>query len=185
MSERVSTVFQRRMPKKCADPGMVSIPCVIGETKFERAMLDLGASINVLPYSLYKSLGLGPLHETSIVVQLDDRSSVYPKGLVEGDLVKVYNLIFPVDFFVLDMEHDMHVAPILLGRPFLKTTRTKIDYVSGILTMEFDGEMVEFNIYDAMKHPVDDHYLCSIDVIELIVQEVFDVSCSDELQSTI
>ena len=68
MSERVSAVFQRRMPEKCADPGMISIPCTIDDTKFERAMLDLGASINVIPYSLYQSLGLGPLHETGIVV---------------------------------------------------------------------------------------------------------------------
>ena len=60
-------MFQRRMAKKSSDPGMVSISCVIGETKIDRAMLDLGASINVLPYSLYKLLGLGPLHETGIV----------------------------------------------------------------------------------------------------------------------
>ena len=80
VSEHVSAVFQRRMPKKCSDPGMVSIPCVIGETRFDKAMLDLGASINVFPYSIYKSLGLGPLMETRIVVQLADRSNVYRKG---------------------------------------------------------------------------------------------------------
>ena len=87
MSERVSAVFQKRMPKKCTDLGMVSIPCVIGDTKFERAMMDLGASINVIPYSLYQSLGLGPLHEIEIVVQLADRSNVHPKGVGEDVLV--------------------------------------------------------------------------------------------------
>jgi hypothetical protein len=126
-------------------------------------MLDLGASINILPYSLYKSLGLGPLHETGIVVQLTDRSIVYPKGVVEDVLVMVDKLIFPADFFVIDMDNDMHVAPILLGRPFLITAKTKIDLVSGgALTMEFDGEKPEYNIYDAMKHPIDDHSLCSM-----------------------
>ena len=125
------------------------------------------------------------MHETGIVVQHAYRSSVYPNGVVEDVLVMVDNLIFPTDFFVLDMEHDMHVAPILLGRSFLKTARTKINYVSGTLTIEFDGDMVEFNIYDAMKHPVDDLSLCSIDVIEPIVQDVFDISGSDELQSII
>ena len=64
----MSAVFQRRMPKKCGDPGMFSIPCVIGDTKFDKAMLDLGASINGLPYSLYESLELGPLHETGVVI---------------------------------------------------------------------------------------------------------------------
>ena len=70
VSERVSAVFQRDLPKKCSDPGMFSIPCVIGETKFDKAMLDLGASINVLPYFLYQSLGLGPLHETGLLCSL-------------------------------------------------------------------------------------------------------------------
>ena len=108
------------MPEKCKDPGMITIPCVIGETKIQNAMLDLGASINVLPYSLFKSLGFGPLYETGIVVQLADRSTVYPRGVVEDVLVRVDELIFPADFFVLDMEHDEHAAPILLGRPFIK-----------------------------------------------------------------
>ena len=127
VSERVSIVFKRCMPKKCSDPSMVSIPCVTGDTRFDKVVLDLGLSINVLPYSLYKSLGLGPLHETGIVVQLADRSSVYPKGVVEDVLVMVDKLIFPADFFVLDMDNDTHVAPILLGRLFLKTAKTKID----------------------------------------------------------
>ena len=187
VTENVSAVFQRWMPKKFNDPGMVSIPCIIGDTKIEKAMLDLGASINVLPYSLYKSLGLGPLHETGVVVQLTDRSSVFPKGVVEDVLVMVDNLIFTADFFVLDMENenDKQSSPILLGRPFLKTARTKIDYVSGTLSMEFDGGTVRFNIYDAMKYPVDDHSLCSIDITEPIVQDVFNMSGPDELQSII
>ena len=76
VSERVSVVFQQKVAKKCSDPGMFSIPCTLGETKIDRAMLDLGASINVLPYSLYKKLGIGPLTETGIVIQLADRSTV-------------------------------------------------------------------------------------------------------------
>ena len=120
VSEQFSAVFQRRMPKKCTDPGMVTILCVICDIKIDKAMLDLGASINVLPYSLYKSLGLGPLHETRIVVQLANRSTICPRGVVEDVLVMVDNVIFPADFFVLDMEHDDHAAPILLGRPFIK-----------------------------------------------------------------
>ena len=89
VSERVSAVFQKHVPKKCTDPGMVSIPCTIVNTEFKRATLDLSASINVLPFSLYKSLGIGPLHKTGVVVQLTDRSNVYPKGVVEDVLVKV------------------------------------------------------------------------------------------------
>ena len=90
-------------------------------------MIDLGASINVMPYSMYDSLKLGPLSKTGVVIQLADRSIAYPKGLIEDVLVQVNNLVFPADFYVLDMEESAHATPILLGRPFLKTSRTKID----------------------------------------------------------
>ncbi|KAK9690655.1 hypothetical protein RND81_09G144000 [Saponaria officinalis] len=115
VSEHVSAMFQRKLPPKCGDPGMFTIPCTLGDTRIERAMLDLGASINVLPYSLYKSMKLGALVETGVVIQLADRSKAYPKGVVEDVLVMVDNLIFPADFYVLEMEHDKHAAPILLG----------------------------------------------------------------------
>ena len=100
MSETVSAVLQRKMPPKLKDPGSFSILVVIGTTRFEKVMLDLGASINVMPYSVYLSLGLGPLQHDDVVIQLADRSSKYPKGYVE-----------------------------------------------------FDGEVIKFNIFDAMRHP--------------------------------
>ncbi|XP_021732355.1 uncharacterized protein LOC110699171 [Chenopodium quinoa] len=133
VSVHVSAVFQKKLPEKCSDPGMFTVPVTIGDTTFRRAMLDLDASINVIPYSLFKSLELGPLHDTGVVIQLADRSNVYPKGVVEDVLVKVDELIFPADFYVLDMEHDRQAVPILLGRPFLKTARTKIDVFTGCL----------------------------------------------------
>ncbi|XP_074318336.1 uncharacterized protein LOC141655142 [Silene latifolia] len=142
VSEHVSAMFQRKLPTKCSDPGMFTIPCTIGNTKIQKAMLDLGASINVMPYSLYESMKLGPLHATSVVIQLANRSNVYPKGIVEDVLVLVDNLIFPADFYVLDMEHDKHAAPILLGKTFLKTSSTKIDVSSGSMTMESSGQVV-------------------------------------------
>ena len=72
MSENVFVVLQRKLPPKCKDPGTFTIPCVIGNSKVERAMLDLGASINVMPYSLYTSLNLGPLKEMRVIIQLAD-----------------------------------------------------------------------------------------------------------------
>jgi len=74
VGENVSVVIQRKLPAKCKDPGMFTIPCTIGNTRFEKAMTDLGASINVMPYSIYASLKLGPLNKTSAVIQLADRS---------------------------------------------------------------------------------------------------------------
>ena len=153
MGENVSAVLQKKLPPKCKDPGMFTIPCKIGSVKIEKALLDLGASINVMPRSIYSSLNVGPLKETGVIIQLADRSNAYPDGVLEDVLVQVNELVFPTDFYVLDMEDDnsSNSIPILLGRPFLNTARTKMDVHKGTLTMEFNGEVIEFNMNDAMK----------------------------------
>ena len=141
VGENCSAILQKKLPPKLKDPGSFTIPCIIGNTRFGKAMLDLGASINFLPYSIYASLNLGDLKETNVVIQLVDRSNAYPKGVLEDVLVLVNELVFPVDFYVLDMEDEGSpmLIPLLLGRPFMKTARTKIDVYNGTLTMEFDG----------------------------------------------
>ena len=186
MGEQVSAVFQKKLPPKCKDPGSFTIPCIIGDKIFERCMLDLGASISVMPFSIYKSLNLGPLEETGIIIQLADRSHAYPKGVVEDVLVKVNELVFPVDFYILDMEDEgaLNPTPILLGRPFLMTARAKIDVCEGTLSMEFDGHVIKFSLFDAMKYPCDSSSLCSIEVIDaidLLVQQVFELGKEDSL----
>ncbi|CAN6554942.1 unnamed protein product [Malus baccata var. baccata] len=187
VSENVSAVLQRKLPPKCKDPGSFTIPCVIGNTKFEHAMLDLGASINVMPYSIYASMNLGELKKDGVIIQLADRSNAYPKGVLEDVLVQVDNLIFPADFYVLEMEDSPNVTPlpILLGRPFMKTARTKIDVFKGTLTMEFDGEIINFNISEAMKFPKDDHSCFSIDILDELAQDYLDMLEDDPLESTI
>ncbi|KAM2622716.1 hypothetical protein TB2_027309 [Malus domestica] len=187
VSENVSAVLQRKIPPKCKDPGSFTIPCVIGNTKFEHAMLDLGASINVMPYSIYASMNLGELKNDGVIIQLADRSNAYPKGVLEDVLVQVDNLIFPADFYVLEMEDSPNVTPlpILLGRPFMKTARTKIDVFKGTLTMEFDGEIINFNISEAMKFPKDDHSCFSIDILDELAQDYLDMLEDDPLETTI
>ncbi|KAM2154965.1 hypothetical protein ACFX1Q_046718 [Malus domestica] len=187
VSENVSAVLQRKLPPKCKDPGSFTIPCVIGNTKFEHAMLDLGASINVMPYSIYASMNLGELKNDGVIFQLADRSNAYPKGVLEDVLVQVDNLIFPADFYVLEMEDSPNVTPlpILLGRPFMKTARTKIDVFKGTLTMEFDGEIINFNISEAMKFPKDDHSCFSIDILDALAQDYLDMLEDDPLETTI
>ena len=154
VGENVSAVLQRKLPPKCKDPGTFTIPCNIDNTRFEKALLDLGASINVMPFSIYTSLNLGPIKKTGVIIQLADRSNAYPMGVVEDVLVQVNKFVFPADFYVLDMEDDTspNPTPLLLGRPFLKTAKTKIDVDGGSLTMEFDGEVTYFKIFEADKH---------------------------------
>ncbi|XP_016681347.1 uncharacterized protein [Gossypium hirsutum] len=159
----------------------------IGDLKLDRAMLDLGASINVMPRSIYDKVQLGALQDTGLIIQLADRSNAYPDGVLEDVLVQVNELVFPTDFYVLDMgPNDNSIdVPLLLGRPFLKTARTKIDVHKGKLTMEFDGGIVKFNIFDAMRYPTDINSVFTLDVIDNFVQDVYELGDEDELQSVL
>ena len=163
VNENVSAVIQRKLPPKCKDPGSFTIPCKIGNTNFDSVMLDLGASINVMSFEMYESIvGLGDLKTDNVIIQLADRSNIYPRGPLEDVLVQVDRLIFPTDFYVLDMEKgseskDKATTQLLFGQPFMRTARTKIDVYSGSLTMEFDGETIGFNISDTMRYPSDVH----------------------------
>ncbi|KAM1329167.1 hypothetical protein ACFX2F_013361 [Malus domestica] len=187
VGENVSAILQRKLPPKCKDPGSFTIPCVIGNTRFESAMLDLGASINVMPYSIYASMNLGALKNDGVIIQLADRSNAYPKGVLEDVLVQVNHLVFPADFYVLEMDESDHAPslPILLGRPFMKTARTKIDVYNGTLSMEFDGEVVNFNLSDSIKYPSEDHSCFSIDIIDSLAQGYLDDLNDDALEKVI
>ncbi|XP_026411033.1 uncharacterized protein LOC113306295 [Papaver somniferum] len=158
VGENVSAILQKKLPTKCKDPGSFDIPVVIGNKSFGKAMLDLGASVNIMHASIYESLNLGPLKEIRIVLVLDDRTNVYPRGIIEYVLVQVNQLVFPADFCVLEMDSGSDASiPLLLGRPFMKTTKTVIDVDKGTLTMEFDDEKIRFNIFGAMRYPSDVH----------------------------
>ncbi|CAN6580912.1 unnamed protein product [Malus baccata var. baccata] len=152
--------------------------------RFEQCMLDLGASINVMPYSIYASMNLGELKQDGVIIQLADRSNAYPKGVIEDVLVQVNHLIFPADFYVLEMEDSSHAPslPILLGRPFMKTARTKIDVFMGTLTMEFDGDIIRFNLSETIKYPMEDHSCFAIDIVDSLAQVHLDRMNDDALE---
>ncbi|XP_057785443.1 uncharacterized protein LOC131002985 [Salvia miltiorrhiza] len=170
VGEQVSAVLKRDMSTKCKDPGMFCIPCIIGDTRIEQAMQDLGASINVMPLTIYQELKIGPVKPTRVVIQLTDRSSVYPEGIVEDVLVKVQDLIFLDDFYVLNMGGSKaKPAVMLLGRPFFKMAQTQIDNAIGKLTCQFDGETVTFNLFKATKHPTDIESVEFVDVMDRVV----------------
>jgi len=115
-------------------------------------MLDLEASINVMPTSIFNALGLGPLKATGVVIQLTNQTNAHPAGLIEDVLVRVNELIFLANFYILEMEGDSvsSKSPIILARPLLKIARIKIDVYSGTISMEFGDNVVKFNIFDAM-----------------------------------
>ncbi|XP_068644653.1 uncharacterized protein [Aristolochia californica] len=114
LSEECSAILQKKLPKKLKDPRSFTLSCTIGNSFFDKVLCDLGASINLMPLSVCRKLGLGDMKQTTISLQLADRSIKYPRGIIEDVLVKVDKFIFLVDFVVLDMEEDEEV-PLILG----------------------------------------------------------------------
>ena len=150
LTEQVSAIIQNKTPVKYKDPGSPTISVNIGGTCIEKALLDLGASVNLLPYSVYKQLGLGELKPTNITLSLVDRSVKIPKGIVEDVLVKVDKFYYPVDFVVLDTEliaNGPNHVPIILGRPFLATANAIINCRNGVMQLTFGNMTLELNIF--------------------------------------
>ena len=118
LTEQVSAIIQCKTPVKYKDPGCPTISVNIGGICVKKAFLDLGASVNLLPYSMYRQLGLGELKPTSITLSLADRSIKIPKGTVEDVLIQVDKFYYPIDFVVLDTEPvaiGANYVPIILG----------------------------------------------------------------------
>ena len=168
LTKECSAILQRKLSQKLKDPGSFTIPCTIGNAIFERALCDLGASINLMPLSIFKRLGLGEARPTTVTLQLADRSLKHPRGIIEDVLVKVDKFIFPADFIVLDMEEDKEI-PIILGRPFLATGRAMIDVQRGELKLRVQEEEVKFNVFKAVRHPAESDTCFMAEMVEAIV----------------
>ena len=150
LTEQVSAIIQSKNPVKYKDPGSPTISVDIGGTCVDRALLDLGASVNLMPYSMYKQLSLGELKPTNITLSLADRSVKIPKGIVEDVLVKVDKFYYPVDFVVLDtepIENGPNHVSIILGRPFLATANAIINCRNGVMQLTFGNMALELNIF--------------------------------------
>ena len=136
---------------KYKDPGSQTISVNIGGTCIDKSLLDLGVSVNLLPYSVYKQLGLGELKPTNITLSLADRSMKIPKGIVEDVLVKEDKFYYPVDIVVLDtepIENGPNHVPIILGRPFLATANAIINFRNdGVMQLTFGNMTLELNIF--------------------------------------
>ncbi|XP_073146844.1 uncharacterized protein [Henckelia pumila] len=170
LTKECSAIVQNKLPPKLKDPGSFSIPCTIGSISFTKVLCDLGASINLMPFSIFRRLGLGEPKPTTVSLQLADRSITYPRGIIEDVLVKVDKFIFPMDFLLLDMEEDLDM-PLILGRPFLATGKSLIDVQMGKLILRVGEDQVTFNIFKALKHPHNEHMCFSIDVIDALSAE--------------
>jgi hypothetical protein len=152
LTEQVSSLIQHNTPPKFKDPGTPTISFIIGNTEIERALLDLGAGVNLLPYSMYQQLGLGELKPTSTVLQLADRSIKKPRGIMEDVIIKVDKFYYPIDFIVIDIEpvpYPDKQIPVILERPFLTTANACINCRTGVMKIFFGNIKVRLNIFTA------------------------------------
>ncbi|RVW83254.1 Retrovirus-related Pol polyprotein from transposon 17.6 [Vitis vinifera] len=158
LTEQVNAIIENKAMVKYKDPGCPTISVQIGDSNVERALLDLGASVNLLPYSIYKKLGLGELKATTITLSLAYHSIKVPRRVVKDVLVQVEKFYYPVDFVVLDIEplkNGVNSIPIILGRPFLATTNALINCRNGLMQLSFGNMTVEMNVFNLCKQPMD------------------------------
>ncbi|GJS38610.1 reverse transcriptase domain-containing protein [Tanacetum coccineum] len=152
LNENCSAMLLKKLPEKLGDPGKFLIPCNFPGMDVCHALADLGASINLMPLSIWKKLSLPELTPTRMTLELADRSITRPKGLAEDIFVKVGNFHFPTDFVVVDFEADPRV-PLILGRSFLRTSRALIDVYEGELVLRDGNEQITFHVNGTSKHP--------------------------------
>jgi len=158
---RESSEIIKKLPPKLGDPGSFSIPCVIGSEVVDKAMCDLGASVSLLPLSLFKRTGIGELKPTKVTLKLADRTNIDPVGFIKDIPIEVGGIYIATDFIVLDMDEDDQV-PIILGRPFLATAGAMIDVKGGMIAFRVSDSMVGFGMETVNKEPFD-FSCCMID----------------------
>ncbi|CAN6476556.1 unnamed protein product [Victoria cruziana] len=187
LSEETSSLHQRRLPPKLEDPGAPIILCVLGNIRVERALLDLGASVNILPGYFYDMFNLEGLKPTSMTIQMADRSVKAPRGVLEDVLLRIEDFVFPVDFVILDMKgaNAENQTPIILGRPFLATANACINCRTGVLEISFGDRKLRLNIFHAAMGPVGDRCISFAEAEDEDVDEAAHEVCMAVFTSSI
>ncbi|GJX11883.1 reverse transcriptase domain-containing protein [Tanacetum coccineum] len=167
VNENCSAVILKTFPEKLGDPGRFLIPCDFPELDECLALADLGASINLMPLSVFEKLNRQGLTKTRMVLEL-------PTGIAEDVFVKVGTFYFPADFVVVDYDADPRV-PLILGRPFLRTARALIDVHGEKMTLRHDDQSVIFKVGDTKNF--------SYNAIESVNKVDFiDIACEEYSQ---
>ncbi|XP_009767126.2 uncharacterized protein LOC107800292 [Nicotiana tabacum] len=169
-----SAILQNKISQNCGDPGRFTIPCSLGSEKFDKALYDSGASINLMHLSVFRKLEskLGVIKSILVSVQLADQTTIFPEGIIEDILVQVDNFVIPIDFIIVDIEVNKEV-PLISGRLFLCACRAILDIYEGQLMLRLGKEKVVFQMKRMMKYPNDEAsaYSCfKLDVVRELVK---------------
>nr|XP_043630033.1 uncharacterized protein LOC122601331 [Erigeron canadensis] len=172
LNAECSAIVQNHIPPKLEDPGSFLITCSIS-TLTCKALADLGANINLMPYSVWSKLAFGALRPTRISIRLADHSFQYPIGIAENMTVQVGHIVFLVDFVILEMEEDTKV-PLILGRPFLNTADAVIWVKDREISLGVGTDRIVFNVERSIKHCYSTDETCfRIDVIDDALDQEF------------
>nr|GEW57278.1 reverse transcriptase domain-containing protein [Tanacetum cinerariifolium] len=172
LNENCSAMLLKKLSEKLGDPDKFLIPCDFPGIDVCHALADLGASINLMPLSIWKKLSLPELTPTRMTLELADRSITHPKCVAEDVFLKVGKFHFPTDFVVVDFKVDPWV-PLILGRSFLRTGRALIDVYGEEITLRVNDESITFNLNQTMRYSstYDDNSVNRIDVIDIACEE--------------
>ncbi|XP_047270339.1 uncharacterized protein LOC124899489 [Capsicum annuum] len=169
-----SAVATRSLVEKKENPRAFTIHCTIGSFNFAHALCDLGASINLISFAVFKQLVLGAPKPTTMILVMVDRTVIKSVDILYDIFMKVASFIFLVDFMILNCEVNFQV-PIIMRRPFLDTGRTLIDLELGHLMLRLNDEQVIFNVCKSMRQPNELRVISMIDVCNEEVDSFHDV----------
>ncbi|GJT27391.1 putative reverse transcriptase domain-containing protein [Tanacetum coccineum] len=140
---RILETYDHTLPPKEKDPGSFTLPCFIHNVCFDKTLVDLGASVSVMPFFTYTNLGLGDLAHTRLTIELTNKIIKHLRGIAENVIVRIGKFIFPIDFIILEIPEDNDV-PLILGRPFLSTAHAKIIVFKRKITLRVGEEKLIF-----------------------------------------
>nr|GEX00431.1 reverse transcriptase domain-containing protein [Tanacetum cinerariifolium] len=171
LNENYAAVVLKKLPEKLGDPGRFLIPYDFSEFDNCLALADLGASINLMPLSIWNNLRLPTLNDTKMVLELADRTISKPTGVAENVFVKVKKFYFPTDFVVLDFIADPRVS-LILGRPFLRTAHAVINVYEGEIILRHEGQYLTLKCGDIPSITYNNfESLDKVDLIDAIYEE--------------
>ncbi|GJY82190.1 reverse transcriptase domain-containing protein [Tanacetum coccineum] len=179
MNAKCSAIIMNKVPEKLKDPGKFLIPCALQELDRTNALADSGASINLLPHSIYKKLGLEALTPTRMTLELANRSISHPMGIAEDIVVRVDGFTLLANFVVVNFEPDPRV-PFILGRPFLRTAKALIDLYEEKLTLRVGKDELVYYADKSMKNK-DKNCVHAISIIDFSKDDPFSGSTANTL----
>ncbi|XP_050876251.1 uncharacterized protein LOC127079946 [Lathyrus oleraceus] len=171
LMETCSAMLQgMKISVKKKDKDSVTIPCKIEDRKFKKTLVVLGASVSLIPLSIYRKLGIGTIQDTRRTLQFTDHSVKRPYGIIEYVMVKIDKFVFPVNFVIMEIPEDEEI-PFILGRPFLETRRCMVDIEEGTITLKvYDGEL-KIDVRNTMKYKDDVETSNTVEVLDTMIAQ--------------